>query len=501
MNNKNDTINWHPWCDETFQKAKNENKAIFIFVGYKLCHLCNIMQEEVLNNNKCIDALNKKFICIKIDKDERPDLDKYYQKVYKLVNNHIGGWPTSVFCTPQNKPFFARTYISLESDGKNIEGMGFIEITELISSKISLNNADIYKNANEINGFLQKNERPKEATLLKNDFIKNFMLQVKNNYDKKNGGFSAKPKFPHTSTLNTLLNIHELFNDEEAKKMLLHTLTNMKKGGFYDLKNGGFYRYSIDESWKIPQPEKTLYNNALLCELYAKASVAFNDKSFLQTAKECADFWLNSMSEDKLFYSANDEKDKTNILIDKKIQTTYSSMMIKALFILGKYDEAYKQKAIKSLDALLKAVYIDDTLYHFTYLNKKPQTKAFLDDYAFLATTLIEAYNSTKNEFYLIDAQKSINKALERFYKNGEWNFNSNEPIIKADILDTTHVSAVSIMVDALLSLGTLLNDKKYIHFAFKTLEYNSYELGRKPILSPYMLNQMFKYLNIKNSF
>ena len=176
-------------------------------------------------------------------------------------------------------------------------------------------------------------------------------------------------------------------------------------------------------------------------------------------------------------------------------------MMIKALFILGKYDEAYKQKAIKSLDALLKAVYIDDTLYHFTYLNKKPQTKAFLSDYAFLAITLIKAYNSTKNEFYLIDAQKSINKALERFYKNGEWNFNSNEPITKADISDTTHVSAVSIIVDALLSLGTLLNDKKYIHFAFKTLEYNSYELGRKPILSPYMLNQMFKYLNIKNSF
>lgn len=181
--------------------------------------------------------------------------------------------------------------------------------------------------------------------------------------------------------------------------------------------------------------------------------------------------------------------------IDKKIQTSWSSMMIKALFTLGAIDSTYKIRAIKSLDALLKTLYVDGKLYHSTLIHKTPKVEAFLEDYAYLAQALISAYNSTQDETYLIYAQRFANEALERFYNKGSWNFSDGEFQTKADIADNTYTSSVSIMLDVLLSLTTLIEDDKYAHFAFKTLEYNSYELGRRPVVYPYMLRVMLRYL------
>lgn len=564
---KENPVNWYPWADEAFFKAKRENKAIFISIGYSSCHWCHVMEEKVFKNQECADILNKHFISIKVDREERPDIDKHYQEVYMLLNRKSGGWPTSIFCTPQNKPFFAGTYIPPQSQQGNIEGMGFIELTRLIGTKISQNDEQIHKNADEIENYLKQYEHPKEATVLKEEFAKNFMLQVKNNYETKNGGFSIAPKFPHASTLGTLLTIDKLYGDKAAKSMLLHTLDSMKKGGMYDLIDGGFCRYSVDNKWTIPHFEKMLYDNALLCEVYINTYLAYQDETYLKTAKEIADFWHNFMSKDNLFYSASDADSQgaegtyfiyeyeevynilkennykniesildslsiipsgnfegkniirfkdTNTLkkfdsikillaqlrskreypfIDTKIQTSWSSMMIKSLFTLGNIDNTYKKRAIKNLDALLNTMFIDEKLYHTTLIHKKPKVEAFLEDYAFLAQALIIAFNSTQNEMYLIRAQYFTNTALEKFYTKGVWNFSVGEFETKADITDNTYTSSIGVMVDVLLSLGTLLEDEKYNHFAFKTLEYNSFELGRRPVIYPYMLRQVLRYL------
>ncbi len=564
---KENPVDWWPWCDEAFAKAEKENKAIFISIGYSSCHWCHVMEETVFENRECADILNDNYICIKVDREERPDIDKHYQEVHMLLNRRPGGWPTSIFCTPQNKPFFAGTYIPPESRQGSIEGMGFKELTKLIASKIAQHDPKLFENAEEIEKFLNHKEHPKEATVLKEDIVKNFMLQAKNNYETTDGGFSVAPKFPHASTLNTLLTIDRLYGDNSAKAMFLHTLNSMRKGGMYDLVDGGFCRYSVDSNWRVPHFEKMLYDNALLCDVYTQSYLTYKDESYLQTAKEIADFWYNFMSEDNLFYSASDAdsegeegtyfvytrkevydvlsdngyKDIDSILdelevtqggnfegkniirlesgekpeyfedikillqnlrktraypfIDKKVQTSWSSMMIHSLFNLGSIDNKYNKKAVKSLDALLKTMYIDGTLYHTTLIHKTPKIEAFLEDYAFLAQALINAYKFTQDEIYLINAQKFANKALEEFYNKGEWSFSSGEFITKAEISDNTYTSSVSVMVDVLLSLGTLLEDEKYNHFAFKTLEYNSYELGRKPIYSPFMLKQMLRYL------
>ncbi|QHG91338.1 thioredoxin domain-containing protein [Sulfurimonas sp. CVO] len=576
---KENPVDWYPWCEEAFEKAKKENKAIFISIGYSSCHWCHVMKEKVFENQTCADILNKNFISIKVDREERPDIDKYYQEVYMLLNRRAGGWPTSIFCTPDNKPFYAGTYIAPESKENSIEGMGFIELTKLIADRISQNDEQILKNADEIEHFLQQKEHPKEATVLKEDFAKNFMHQVKNNYDTRYGGFSAAPKFPHTSTLGTLLIIDKLYSDKAAKAMVIYTLESMKKGGIYDLVDGGFCRYSVDDKWMVPHFEKMLYDNALLCELYTNAYLTYKDENFLNIAKETADFWHNYMSEDYLMYSASDADSKgeegvyytytydevykilsengyeniedilkkininkdgnfngrniirfeddeitdlfANIKIllkkirsfkehpfyDKKIQTSWSGMMIKSLFILGNIDTGYKQRAIKYLDKLLDTMFVNGTLYHSTLIHKTPKIEAFLEDYAFLSQALIEAFNSTQDEIYLIRAQHFANLALEKFYDKGTWKFSIGEFETKAEISDNIYISPVSVMIDVLISLSALLEDDKYNHFAFKTLEYNSYELGRRPVIYPYMLRQMLRYLkgervvksNVKN--
>ena len=564
---KENPVDWWPWCDEAFELAEKENKAIFISIGYSSCHWCHVMEETVFENQECAEILNDGFVCIKVDREERPDIDKHYQEVHMLLNRRAGGWPTSIFCTPQNKPFFAGTYIPPESNTGSIEGMGFKELTRLIDKKIKAYDPKLLENADEIEGFLNHIQHPKEATVLKEDFKNNFLVQAKSNYQTHNGGFSVAPKFPHASTLHTLMIIDKLYDDKSAKAMVIDTLNAMKKGGIYDRVDGGFCRYSTDNKWLVPHFEKMLYDNALLCGVYTDAYLAYKDDEYLKTAKEIADFWFNFMSEDELFYSASDAdsegKEGTyfiysydevyqtlsqnnyenvesmcaqmsvthegnfegkNIIrfengvepewfndvkillqklrqnreypfIDKKVQTSWSGMMINSLFKLGAIDSKYTNKAIKSLDALLETMFLDGTLYHTTLIHKKPKVEAFLEDYAFISQALITAFKYTQDEIYLIHAQRFANKALEDFYTKGVWNFSVGEFTTQAETSDNTYTSSIAIMIDVLISLGTLLEDEKYTHFAFKTMEYNSYELGRKPIYFPYMLTQVLRYL------
>jgi len=564
---KNNPVDWWPWCDEAFEQAQKENKAIFISIGYSSCHWCHVMEEKVFENAECAAILNEHFISIKVDREERPDIDKYYQEVYMLLNRRAGGWPTSIFCTPQNKPFYAGTYIPPESNSGSIEGMGFKELTQLIAKKVAAMDAKLFENAEEIEGFIAQVEHPKEATVLKEEFYKTFLTQARNNYDTRHGGFSRAPKFPHATTLRALMTIERLYDDPSAKAMVTDTLNAMKQGGMYDLVDGGFCRYSVDEKWLVPHFEKMLYDNALLCGVYTDAYLAYGSMNYLQTAKEIADFWQNQMTQDALFLSASDadsegeegtyfiysyeevysaltqagfsdvakmceamsithhgnfENGKSIVrfegeapewfsdvkpvlqkiraqreypFIDKKVQTSWSSMMITALFKLGAIDSKYQTMAKKSLDALLNTMYKEDILYHTTLIGHEPKIEAFLEDYAFLAQALLSAYNFTQDELYLITAHKLINKALERFYDNGLWYFSDGEFRVKAETTDNTYTSSVSIMIDTMLTLASLTEDDKYELFAFKTMEYNSYDLGRRPIYYPYMLTQAIRYL------
>jgi len=254
---------------------------------------------------------------------------------------------------------------------------------------------------------------------------------------------------------------------------------------------GTYFTYSYDEVYSTLS--KHGYENVeeMLAEMEVTKDGNFEGKNIIRFDNGIVPEYFENVK----ILLQDLRKNRAYPFIDRKIQTSWSSMMIKALFTLGAVDFKYKEKAIKSLDALLSTMFIDSMLYHTTLIHKTPKIEAFLEDYAFLSQALISAYNSTQDEIYLIQAQKFTNLALEKFYNKGYWNFSVGEFETKADIADNTYTSPVSIMVDVLISLGTLLEDEKYSHFAFKTLEYNSYELGRRPVIYPYMLRQTLRHL------
>ncbi|ADR33684.1 hypothetical protein Sulku_1021 [Sulfuricurvum kujiense DSM 16994] len=560
---KNNPLDWYPWCDKAFEKARTEHKGIFISIGYSSCHWCHVMEHEVFENTEIAAFVNQHFVCIKVDREERPDIDKHYQELHNLLNRRSGGWPLSVFCTPENKPFYAATYIPPYSRDRM---MGFSELTAIIAEKIAQNDEKLFQNADEITGYLRPKNESVQAAVLNDKIITQFTLQAQHNYDETNGGFSKSPKFPHVSTLQTLMHIERLGSDEKVKNILFHTLDSMSLGGMYDLIDGGFCRYSTDEAWLVPHFEKMTYDNALLCQLYAKAAIHYQNDRYLRIARECADFMMDFMMEDDLFYSASDadsegeegkyfvysyeeitqalkacgvadidqaammigasaegnfeahciirlsdnerpewfealksqlralRQTRTYPFIDKKVITAWNAMMIKALFVLGKADSRYQAQAIRSLEKLKTTMFLDERLKHSALIHKTPKIDAFLEDYAYLCSALIEGYQSTLDESYLIDAQRFAHKALELFYEEGKWYFSRGAFTTAAEMDDGTYPSALGIMVNVLLGLGILI-DPKYTRFGFKSLEYVSLNLMKTPIYYPTLAAEAITHL------
>ena len=560
---KENPLNWYPWCDEAFERARNEHKAIFISIGYSSCHWCHVMEHEVFENSEIAEFVNQHFVCIKVDREERPDIDKHYQELHNLLNRRAGGWPLSIFSTPENKPFYAATYIPPYNRERM---MGFSELTAIIAEKVAANDEKLFQNADEITSFLRPKNEPVQATALNDKIITQFTLQAQHNYDTDNGGFSKSPKFPHVSTLHSLMTIERIIPNDEIRATLTHTLDSMVLGGMYDHIDGGFCRYSTDDIWLVPHFEKMTYDNALLCGLYAETGALYNNENYLRIARESADFMLRFMMEDNLFYSASDadsdgeegkyfvysyteiiaalekcaiadphkaaerigasvegnfeghciirftsherpewfetlrlelshlRQSRTYPFIDRKVITAWNAMMIKALFILGRDTLSYKTQAIACLEKLTETMVIEERLKHSTLIHKTPKIDAFLEDYAYLCTVLIEAYQSTLEETYLIQAQRFANKALELYYEEGKWYFSRGAFTTVAELDDGTYPSAMATMIDVLLSLGILV-DPKYRHFAYKSLEYVSIKLMKTPIYYPKLTNQAIRYL------
>ena len=559
-------VDWWPWCDEAFEKALRENKPIFLSVGYSSCHWCHVMEREVFEDEKIAEYLNAHFVSIKVDREERPDIDKHYQSVHQLLNQRPGGWPLSIFMTPDRKPFFAGTYIP---PVRKYNIMGFLELIEVIHEKWTRSRDDIVKNADEIQRFLEPKEGPVKATKLELSVADKFVEQAAESFDARWGGFSKAPKFPHTSTLNLLMDLSRLLDDEKARDMALHTMRMMARGGLYDVVDGGFCRYSTDEAWLVPHFEKMTYDNGLLSESYLKAYRLTNDPFFLTVAEEVIAFMLEKMSEDDLFYSASDadtegvegkyfvydydevmkeltargyagdeaagicralsitpegnfegrnivrftsderpewwpkvrdilralRAPRTYPFIDRKIITASNAMTIKALFLAAEIDERHLKQATDSMNALLGLMEKEGALHHSALAGKEPTIEGFLEDYAYLADALLQAYRTTLDESWLLRARRLADTAVERFYRRGKWFFSRGEFETEADIADTSYPASAAVMTRVLLGLSALLGEETYRDIAFKTLEFHSYKLMRYPLYHPTLTEAAVRFL------
>lgn len=298
-------MDWYPWGDEAFQKAKNEDKPIFLSIGYSTCHWCHVMAEESFEDKEIAEILNKNYIAIKVDREERPDIDQTYMAVCQFFTGK-GGWPLSVFLTPEKKPFFAGTYFPKT----NRWGMtGLVEILNQIILIWKNNREEIQKSAGIITEAIHKafHFQPAIGRQLDETTLVFAFEQLVNQFDYHWGGFLPAPKFPTPHQLTFLLRWFKRSKNPLALKMVKKTLNQMSKGGIFDQIGFGFHRYSVDENWLVPHFEKMLYDQALLSIAYLETFQLTQDINFKNISEEIFLYVFRELtSPEGGFYSAED---------------------------------------------------------------------------------------------------------------------------------------------------------------------------------------------------
>lgn len=297
-------VDWYPWGEEAFEKAKAEDKPIFLSIGYATCHWCHVMAHESFEDEKVAELMNDAFINIKVDREERPDIDNTYMTICQMLTGR-GGWPLTIVMTPDKKPFYAATYLPKVSRQNR---MGMLDFVPAIKKAWVSDRENVLQSVEKIEqGFSKSLDIGKGKGHLPNDLAEQTYKQLIQKYDSDEGGFSSQPKFPSPHNLLFLLNWYRLNNDEEALEMVHHTLKKMRLGGLWDHVGFGFHRYSTDHMWLLPHFEKMLYDQAMLLMAYSEGWKETGDPLFKQTAYEIAEYVEECLtSENGAFYSAED---------------------------------------------------------------------------------------------------------------------------------------------------------------------------------------------------
>ncbi len=530
----NNPVNWHPYNDKTFDLAKKEHKPIFLSIGYSTCHWCHVMAKESFENEDIATLLNNDFIAIKVDREEMPHIDTFYQQMFLKVKKRSGGWPLSIFLDEKGETFYIGTYIP-SSYMYNHEGMD--TLIPRLGNEYRHHKDKINKKINTINTLINQ----KTVSKSKSDIdTQEIFSALQTQYDFIFHGFRRIPKFPEASKIDLLFILDKL-GYSKAKEMVLNMLDAMALKGLYDSIEGGFFRYSTDGAWEIPHFEKMLYNQAELIPLYVKAhrlipkklyrdivdeSIAmvdlrFNKNGLFLSASDAdsnhheggyfifteaeihsalknnphkeeisnaydLDFIPNFKSHYHLVNSTNtrpkgfqDFKEKLKEIrkkrkypfIDTKIITSWNAMMIEALYISSYFDKKYIQKAEYHLESLLKHHYKKETLYHQSLVGKAAVLEALLEDYSFLISALITGYQTTYDIKKLHLATELMNKSIQKFYKNGIWYLNAKGLLVEADLQDKYYTSALGKNLQNLYKLSALNENPYYATIATQTLQ------------------------------
>src|SRR5215831_16795946 len=302
-------VDWYPWGDEALQKAKKENKPILVSIGYAACHWCHVMEKESFENEETATLMNKHFVCIKIDREERPDLDQIYMDAVQTMTGS-GGWPLNVFLTPDAKPFYGGTYFPPQ---RAFNRASWKEVLLVVSNAFQTKRSEIDSQAeNLVDHLLQSNSfglqnGHHETEIFSRKKVDEIFQNLMNSADKTWGGFGGAPKFPQTFCIQFLLRYYYVTGNEEALKQACLSLDKMIEGGIYDQAGGGFARYSTDAKWLVPHFEKMLYDNALLVSVLTEAYQLTKRKRYAEVIHETIEFIERElMHPGHGFYSALD---------------------------------------------------------------------------------------------------------------------------------------------------------------------------------------------------
>ncbi|GAB6045425.1 hypothetical protein JCM11957_10230 [Caminibacter profundus] len=542
-------VDWYPWEEEAFEKAKKENKLIFLSIGYSTCHWCHVMERESFENKEIADILNKYYVSIKVDREEMPDVDKYYQKVYQLMNKRSGGWPLTIIMTPDVKPFYAATYIPPHFSQF---GPGLKEILLSIANDWKNNSKKIKEIAENFEEYFKANENrllPKEK--IDENIIEKIKTAAINDIDMVNGGFKGAPKFPMESSLDLLIDIFVIDKDEEIKKRIDLTLEKMATGGIFDQIEGGFYRYSTDSKWEVPHFEKMLYNNANLPIIYLRwykvtknslfKEVAFRSlDEFIKRYRDCNNLFFSASNaesegvEGKYFVYDYDEvskefskfKNKDELLKYFGIEKYGNFNGRNNPVINGERPKNYKEalnilqdirkkrefpfidtKKITAWNTMMISALFKASEFEKKYKNEAIKTLDSLLDVMY-KDKLYHSYNKNENAkkealledyAYLIRAlidgyEHTFNEKYLDFAKRltkevrefkGEIWYMNRSHTIKADFSDSSYASSISVLAGDFLDLALLEFDLELKHKAENIIENGSYFINNYPLYYP----------------
>ena len=315
-------VDWYPWCDEALNRAKEENKPIFLSVGYSACHWCHVMEHESFENAAIAQFLNDNFISIKVDREERPDLDQIYMHAVMALQQGQGGWPLSAFLTPDQHVFFGGTYWP-PHDSRGMPG--FDRVLRSVLDAFQNRREQVDEQSAKVTEYLNQKNVPesKQEAEFGQSLIKAVGESLENLFDFTHGGFGRAPKFPHSMDLQVLMRLfHQESNSEQTPnsphdsrwmKMVHLNLEKMALGGIYDHLGGGFARYSVDEKWLVPHFEKMLYDNGLLTDSYLDAFIITKSELFRQRVIETFDYQLEYMTDESGGFHSTEDADSEGV--------------------------------------------------------------------------------------------------------------------------------------------------------------------------------------------
>lgn len=460
-------VDWYPWCGEAFERAKSEDKPVFLSIGYSTCHWCHVMAHESFENSETAELLNKNFISVKVDREERPDIDSVYMTVCQAFTGS-GGWPMSVFMTWDKKPFFAGTYFPTTPRF----GMpSFRDVLNAVVMQWDTEREKLIQSAENITDMLKNTESVK-GNKVNGDIVETAAEMLRKSYDSIYGGFGSAPKFPIPHELMFLMYYAKINSDETAQKMAEKTLIQMRKGGIFDHIGGGFSRYSTDRYFLAPHFEKMLYDNALLIIAYSAMYSLTSSKVYLETTIKTAEYVLCEMtSPEGGFYSAQDADSEG---VEGKYYTFSVDEITSVLGDKGKhFSETFDITEHGNFEGvnipnLLKSGDLDtdfEAEFQSLYEYRKKRTKLHLDDKILLSwnSMMIAAmsmlYRVSHEEKYL-RAAENAQCFIEGNISDGERLYTSFRDGKRSD---KTFLDDHAYYIAALIELYNSTLDRKYL--------------------------------------
>jgi uncharacterized protein len=457
-------VDWYAWGEEALARARDEDKPILLSIGYSACHWCHVMEHESFEDEDTARLMNERFVNVKVDREERPDLDSLYMDAVVSLTGQ-GGWPMTVFLTPAGEPFFGGTYYPPESR----YGLpSFRQVLTAVSDLYRERRDDVANAADQLVGALRASaELSPSADPLTETLLHGAVRALQAQFDREWGGFGRAPKFPPASTVEFLLRMHARFGDEDALAMATSTLDGMALGGMYDLVGGGFHRYSVDERWLVPHFEKMLYDNALLVPVYLHGWLVTGKARYRDVAEETVEYMLRELRlpeggfasaqdadtdgvegltftwapgegapedllepfEDGRFVLRGELDDETRARLlelrrgrpqparDDKAVASWNGLALAALAEVGRrFERADWLDAARELaEFLLGPLSDSEGRLHRTYRAGQAKTTGFLEDYADVANGLYELHVATGEQRYLEESLRLARVALKLF--------------------------------------------------------------------------------------